>query len=80
MGRGNLSDVEWELIGPLLPPERGLRAITGLSSMECFTCCGSAVPGATCMSDTASGTPFTCASVAEPNRVSGMPCCKHWSI
>ena len=23
MGRGDLSDAEWELIGPLLPPERG---------------------------------------------------------
>lgn len=23
MGRRGLSDVEWELIGPLLPPERG---------------------------------------------------------
>lgn len=23
MGRGDLSDAKWELIGPLLPPERG---------------------------------------------------------
>ena len=23
MGRGDLSEAEWELIGPLLPPERG---------------------------------------------------------
>ena len=23
MGRGDLSDAEWDLIGPLLPPERG---------------------------------------------------------
>ena len=23
MGRGDLSDAEWEVIGPLLPPERG---------------------------------------------------------
>ena len=23
MGRGDLSDAEWELIGPMLPPERG---------------------------------------------------------
>ena len=23
MGRGELSDAEWDLIGPLLPPERG---------------------------------------------------------
>ena len=23
IGRGDLSDAEWELIGPLLPPERG---------------------------------------------------------
>ena len=23
MGRGDLSDAEWELIRPLLPPERG---------------------------------------------------------
>jgi transposase len=23
MGRGDLSDAEWELIGPLLPPGRG---------------------------------------------------------
>ena len=23
MGRGDLSDTEWDLIGPLLPPERG---------------------------------------------------------
>ncbi|WP_239807435.1 transposase [Croceicoccus hydrothermalis] len=23
MGRGDLSDAEWELIGPLLPPEQG---------------------------------------------------------
>jgi len=26
MGRGDLSDAEWELIGPLLPPERGRHA------------------------------------------------------
>jgi hypothetical protein len=25
MGRGDLSDAEWELIGPLLPPEGGER-------------------------------------------------------
>src|SRR3546814_6531050 len=23
MGRGDLSDAEWDLVGPLLPPERG---------------------------------------------------------
>lgn len=26
MGRRDLSDAEWELIGPLLPSERGQRA------------------------------------------------------
>jgi transposase len=26
MDRGDLSDAEWELIGPLLPPERGRHA------------------------------------------------------
>jgi len=26
MGRGDLSDAAWELIGPLLPPERGRHA------------------------------------------------------
>ena len=28
MGRGDLSDAEWKLIGPLLPPERGRWAPT----------------------------------------------------
>ncbi len=31
MGRGDLSDAEWELIGPLLPPERGRRVARRIS-------------------------------------------------
>jgi len=38
MGRGDLSEAKWEVIGPLLPPGRvawhGLLAITGACSME----------------------------------------------
>lgn len=82
MGRGDFSDAERDLVGPLLPPERalvgrGYRAITGSSSMECFTCCGAAVLCATCMSDKISGTRSVCAFVSGPCRVSGMAC-KHW--
>jgi transposase len=29
MGRGDLSDAEWELIGPILPPERGRWTAVG---------------------------------------------------
>ena len=72
MGRGDLSDAEWELIGPLLPSERGPWARpagdNGASSTVCFTSCGLAVRGETCTSGTASGTRSMFGSGAWPNR------------
>lgn len=57
MGRGDLPDAEWELIGPLLPPKRGRWArpagTIGSFSLACSTCCGLPAHGVTCTSDTA---------------------------
>ena len=54
MARGDLTDQEWAIIGPLLPPERGLWARPAgdnrlfLNGMLLF--CAQVVPGGICMS------------------------------
>lgn len=80
MGRGGLSDAEWELIGSPLPSGRDLLTTTGGFCTVCFTCCGWAAPGETCTNAMASGTRSMCGSDAEQNRVFGMPRRKRWSI
>ena len=49
MGRMDLSDVEWEPIGPLLPPERGRWARPAGDNRRLLigmlTCFGSGAPG-----------------------------------
>ena len=84
MDRGDLSDAEWQLVGPLLPSERGrwarLQVITEAFSMVCFMCCGSAAPGATYMIATASGTRSMSGSDAGPSKACGMHYYQRWSI
>ena len=76
MGRGDLSDAEWELIGPLLPPERGRwarpaddnrRFLNGMLHVL-----QADAPGATCTSATASGTRPVSGSGAESSKGAGM--------
>lgn len=64
---------------PNLVAGLSLLATTGASSMACFMCCGSGVPGTTCMKDTESGTRTMSGSSAGPNKASGMPSCRRWS-
>lgn len=60
MGRGDLSDAEWELIEPLLPPERGRWPRTAGDNRSLLNgvlyVLRVGYPGATCTSVTASGT------------------------
>ncbi|MFT4055845.1 MAG: transposase [Novosphingobium sp.] len=70
MDRGDLSKEEWELIGPLLPPERGRHArpagdnrrhLNGMLDVLRAGCPWREpkASAATCMSDTANGTRST---------------------
>ncbi|WP_327195681.1 transposase [Sphingobium yanoikuyae] len=84
MDCGDLSDAEWDLIGPLLPPERGRHARPAgdnrryLNGMLHVLRVGAL--GATCVSARRSGTRSTSGSGAGRCKASGMPCCKLWSI
>lgn len=85
MGRGDLSDAEWELIDPLLPPERdrwarladdNRRFLNGMLHVLRVDCPQARYARAI----RASGTRFMSGSDAGRSRASGAACCKHWSI
>jgi hypothetical protein len=79
---GDLTDLEWRIIEGLLPSVGGNLApltTTGDISTGCYMFFGSATPGATCMSATASGIPSMCASIVERNKACGMDFSKRLS-
>ncbi len=84
MDRGDLSDAEWALIGPLLPSERGRwarpagdnrRFLNGMLHVLGVGC-----PWRDCTNAMASGTRSMSGSGAGLNKGSGMDCSKRWSI
>lgn len=84
MGRGYLSDAEWELIGPLLPSERGRwarpagdkrRFLNGMLHVLRVGC-----PWRDKHGRYGKWNSVYVGSGVGPSKASGVPCCKHWSI
>ena len=83
MSRGDLSDAEWELIGPLLPPERGRwarpagdnrRFLNGMLHVLRVGCAWRDMH-----ERYGKWNSVLSASGGGPSRVCGMPCFKRWS-